>query len=409
MNRTDIIQLLIKNRKYTRYLEITSKNDLGNYNNVQCQYKKVIQVDVNQNDSSTSDKFFRLSNERFDLILIDGLHTEEQTLKDMRNSLKCLSKNGVLVVHDCLPPDKWHQRSIEDYKEGESWNGKVWKAMLRFINSSNYTSYIIDTDWGCGIIDTSGQQSVIDFKLPENLDYQTHFHLLSNFVISPEDFTRSFVLVFYHLACMGNWIQVFQEQMLALSKNGFKKIKLTVLGSNEDLELVNNICVYFKMEVEIVFQTSDLQVYETPSIKAIQEYARKNEGYVLYLHSKGVSNPADRNKAKWRRLMMHELIEKWKDFILSLRNYDVIGVNWCDMPPISHFSGNFWYASTQYLRKLPDFQWYYENPQYQIWDYFHYKRLTCEFWIGSSKHPPKVLSLAFRNVNFCEPVFWSDK
>jgi hypothetical protein len=39
-------------------------------------------------------------------------------------------------------------------------------------------------------------------------------------------------------------------------------------------------------------------------LNAIQEHSKKYNGYVLYLHSKGVSNPADESKAKWRRLMM---------------------------------------------------------------------------------------------------------
>jgi hypothetical protein len=60
---------------------------------------------------------------------------------------------------------------------------------------------------------------------------------------------------------------------------------------------------------------------------AIEEHARKIEGYVLYLHSKGVSNPFDENRMKWRRLMMHELIKNWVYCISRLKYYDVIGVN----------------------------------------------------------------------------------
>ena len=107
--------------------------------------------------------------------------------------------------------------------------------------------------------------------------------------------------------------------------------------------------------------------------------------------------------------MMKELVENWECCILQLPHYDVIGVNWREMPPISHFSGNFWYASTRYLHTLPDVQQYYENPKYQIPDPINYKRLGCEFWIGSGSKTPRVLSIGWKNVDFCNMNFWKDK
>jgi hypothetical protein len=142
---------------------------------------------------------------------------------------------------------------------------------------------------------------------------------------------------------------------------------------------------------------------------AIQDHAQIHSGFVLYLHSKGVSNPADETKGKWRRLMMRELVEKWEDCAIQLPYYDIIGVNWREMPPISHFCGNFWYASTKYVRTLADFEYYYDHPHYQIWDAVHNKRLGCEFWISSSPNEPRMLSLAYSNVDFCNPEFWRNK
>jgi len=103
---------------------------------------------------------------------------------------------------------------------------------------------------------------------------------------------------------------------------------------------------------------------------------------------------------------MCELVELWEQCVEQLPHYDVIGVNWRDMPPISHFSGNFWYASTSYLRTLEDFERYYESPRYPIWDAVKDRRLGCEFWIGSSTQSPHVLSLVCRNQDFCDPHFW---
>jgi hypothetical protein len=233
--------------------------------------------------------------------------------------------------------------------------------------------------------------------------------LLSKYITGLAKFIREYLKVFFHLACLENWQLIFLEQMAMIKKSDFKTINLTVLGSDKDLIKVNSICQNFSLSFNVIYHDHAFTHYEIPSILAVQEYSRNHGGYVLYLHSKGVSNYADQNKAKWRKLMMHELIENWEYCLHQIPYYDVIGVNWCDVPPISHFSGNFWYASTQYLRKLPDFNWYYDHPQYKIWDAYHYKRLTCEFWIGSSKEKPSILSLAYRNVNFCDSTFWASK
>ena len=406
MTRTEIINFFVKHRGFQNYLEIGVDNEQHNFAHIECKRKVAVENKTPSSTTNGSDAFFSKNSRRFDIILIDGLHLENQVLKDIDNALDCLSEGGVIVLHDCLPPDEWHQRGHEAYEEGESWNGTVWKAVLRHFNSSHNKCYIIDTDWGCGIIDTSETQHPWNITLPEDLNYNCDFQLLERYTINSAEFIRNHIGVFYHLACMGNWKEVFREQMMALHKNDFRKLKLTVLGSNEDLEYVEELGRTLGLKFELLFNESELTNYERPGMLAIQEYAKEKEGYVLYLHSKGVSQPKDVTKFKWRRLMMKELIHNWKKCVMQLPNYDVIGVNWRDLPPVSHFCGNFWYASTSYIRRLPDFQYYYDHPRYQIWDSHHSKRLSCEFWIGSASRKPKILSLKYRNVDFCNPSFW---
>jgi hypothetical protein len=223
------------------------------------------------------------------------------------------------------------------------------------------------------------------------------------------EYLRDDVKVFYHLACMGNWQQVFREQMEQLRQNGFMQVQLSMLGSKEDADTARSIVSNLEIEIGTLVYDPDLHCFERPALRAIEGFARQNNGHILYLHSKGVSNPEDDTKVKWRRLMMRELVENWEGCMRQLLHYDVIGVNWRDMPPTSHFCGNFWYASASYLRKLADFTTYYENPRYRIWDRINDKRLGCEFWISSGREMPKLLSLAFRNVDFCNQGFWKDK
>ena len=53
-----------------------------------------------------SDTYFvQNSNQVFDAVLIDGLHTAEQTMRDVANSLRQLSPKGFIVIDDTVPID----------------------------------------------------------------------------------------------------------------------------------------------------------------------------------------------------------------------------------------------------------------------------------------------------------------
>jgi hypothetical protein len=298
-----------------------------------------------------------------------------------------------------MPPDAWHQREQDAFREGESWNGTVWKAVLREFNTSTHKCTLLDMDYGCGIIDTALTQIPRCRKLPETLDYNAHYPWLLEYKQSAAAYFLDDVKVFYHLACMNNWQQVFVEQMEQLKRARFQHIDLTILGTEEDVQIVKRTSEELGLLVNIVFQASDFTHFEKPALQAIEKYCLQKEGYVLYLHSKGVSNPTDEIKMKWRRLMMRELVENWEFCLSQLPQYDALGVNWRDTP-VPHFSGNFWYASTKYLRSLTDFTLYYDNASTHIRDPFDNRRFNCEFWIGSGRERPRVLSVFCKNVDF---------
>jgi hypothetical protein len=105
----------------------------------------------------TSDYFFKNNLNFYDIIFIDGLHTFEQVKLDIQNSLSSLSPDGSIVLHDCLPKEKWHQERQQVL--GKPWTGDVWKAFseLRFTRADLFMT-TIDCDWGCGIIKRGNQE-----------------------------------------------------------------------------------------------------------------------------------------------------------------------------------------------------------------------------------------------------------
>ena len=179
-NRTSIINHLITKYKLDNYLEIGIRNgsnfnkiDIFNKIGIDPQPKEgVIIKDNVEIIKKTSDEYFNNleKNKRFDLIFIDGLHLEYQVDRDINNSLKHLNDNGFIVIHDCNPPTKFHQRDIY-IVDGKfpAWNGTVWKSFVKKrMNDKNLNMCVVNTDWGVGIIQ-KGKQKLYESK--QNLSY----------------------------------------------------------------------------------------------------------------------------------------------------------------------------------------------------------------------------------------------
>lgn len=168
MNRSDIINKYITKYNYKSYLEIGVQRKAQNFNNIVCERK--VSVDPAPEDDVdfriTSDAFFAQNKETFDIIFIDGLHHDYQVFIDIENALKCLKENGTIVCHDMLP-----NQENEQWKHPGpgGWTGDCWKAWMKCRSLyENKEMFVINTDWGVGII-RDGKQELI--KIPDVLDW----------------------------------------------------------------------------------------------------------------------------------------------------------------------------------------------------------------------------------------------
>lgn len=87
----------------------------------------------------------------FDLVFVDGDHSEEQVRRDVANALKVLSKNGVVVLHDVLPKTA-AEGAAAKLSHGASWCGEVWKVYAHYRGLKSYRSLVVDTDHGVGLL-----------------------------------------------------------------------------------------------------------------------------------------------------------------------------------------------------------------------------------------------------------------
>lgn len=173
--RSDTINTLIRQNKYTSYLEV-GLGDGEHFRTVVCRYKKGVDIIPCPNiftEQIDSDSFFAKNTTTFDIIFIDGLHHADQVERDIRNAYKVTNKNGIILVHDIKPHN---EQMTKVPRETESWTGDVFKAWYGFIKANPHikTGYF-DEKYGLGAIyKTEGTDIVDDEFTLYDLSYESY-------------------------------------------------------------------------------------------------------------------------------------------------------------------------------------------------------------------------------------------
>lgn len=156
-HHTQLIQALIDKHNLKSYLEIGINEPFANFRKINCEMKHGIDPALewaNDISNETSDAFFEryysMVNNRtiFDICFIDGLHHSDQVKRDFENSLRCLSDNGFILIHDVLPEN---EAGTIVPRETKVWWGDVYKwAMSISDYRLEYLTYNIDN--GCMVV-----------------------------------------------------------------------------------------------------------------------------------------------------------------------------------------------------------------------------------------------------------------
>lgn len=158
MTRAQLIQRFLDLYVDPAYLEIGVDNSVT-FNAVQAARKVAVDIcfatkpdlerggDISCHEVE-SDAYFGsviTAAERFDVVFLDGLHTQEQTLRDFCNAIAFLAPGGVIVIDDVVPTS--YHASLPDHQlavhvrealgvntEDKSWMGDVYRVVF-FIQS----------------------------------------------------------------------------------------------------------------------------------------------------------------------------------------------------------------------------------------------------------------------------------
>lgn len=179
-HHTQLLNALIEKHGLTTYLELGVQNPANNFWKItgkSLQFKEGVDPDpkipehtgdvisrklsVEEFDAAcltaiytmTSDEYFaKFTKDTFDLIFIDGLHHADQVKRDFENSLRCLSDNGFILIHDVLPEN---EAGTIVPRQTKVWWGDVYKWAMTVRNYKGIDVITYNIDNGCMVVKKS--------------------------------------------------------------------------------------------------------------------------------------------------------------------------------------------------------------------------------------------------------------
>jgi hypothetical protein len=180
----NIINQMLDSSKINRF-SYTCSSDTGNTSlTLQARIHDKF-ADLNPGETAelfyeTSDNFFaKRASELFardpiNVALVDGLHTWEQTYRDVVNVLNHLDPNGVILMHDCSPPSAAAAHPAESWQAAADmklpgwigqWCGDVWKAVIQLrATRRDLNIFVLDCDFGVGVVSRGAPLSMLDLS-----------------------------------------------------------------------------------------------------------------------------------------------------------------------------------------------------------------------------------------------------
>jgi len=152
--------------------------------------------------------------------------------------------------------------------------------------------------------------------------------------------------------------------------------------------------------IEFFYPDVNPSEYEINTINKLREDCIKEseDRLILYVHSKGITKPFSKPSADWRRYLVHFNIERWKDNVALLEHgFDTVGVNLLENP--LHYSGNFWWSKSSYIKNLPEVPRFVNRHYAETWICSGGPR-ACEVFNSKIKHYEYIEEYGEENYRF---------
>lgn len=205
--------------------------------------------------------------------------------------------------------------------------------------------------------------------------------------------------IFYMIGQYGSieqWKSMFNEQMkLVLESKLYDNVEFidVFVKGKEPIALedfpskVNNITYLGDLEED---RPTNRKLYRAYNqiMQRMWTFSNANPEYkVLFFHSIGISHVSEdvkRRSTQFREYMGTFAINCWKECIRLLDHYDCVGTEYIPNAVFGpnqeyqleapHYQGFFWWATSNYIKRLDPCYFYQDVP---------WQPYLCELWIGS--------------------------
>lgn len=174
------------------------------------------------------------------------------------------------------------------------------------------------------------------------------------------------ITLFFHVAKIGNWKPVKNEILDTIYTSGL----------NDQLS-------------NLIINETDGKDFEYPTIEKIKAFSQQNPNQlVVYIHTKGVSKGVCELSKKWREWIVEFTIKRWRESVSifnTVNDVDCTGTRLIILGNVSFYTGNFWWAKTDYINKLGNIS---DAPKFRGYRY------NCESWLLSN---PNFKAISLNN------------
>jgi len=180
------------------------------------------------------------------------------------------------------------------------------------------------------------------------------------------------VYIFFHIYCNSTTLDIVRDQATKIIFSGLYDDATAIycyLAGNK--EYVNILKDYIKT-LPKKFVLKDIGVddttYERFTMTKIKNLVHDSDK-ILYIHTKGVTHVQEKKNTKseciylWRNYMEYYLIRHYKKCLEKLNTHDIVGSIYKKFMIGPHFSGNFWWSTGSYFKKLAN--------EHSIGDMYH--------------------------------------
>ena len=172
------------------------------------------------------------------------------------------------------------------------------------------------------------------------------------------------IIGYIHICQKGQLKRSLEMLLECIKKSDlYKNTKVIRLGIVNDDAIIIDDEILKDPIFDIIYVGQSLE-YERPTLLHMHKKSQEeiNVNY-FYLHTKGITHFSTEKEEciiDWIILMLYWNIEKWKLAIEKLTIYDTYGCNDVGY----HYSGNFWWAKSSHISKLPNvIEPYYTAPE----------------------------------------------